>query len=107
MNRGFQRTLLMVLAIVLALLPLVELVDQWESYGSDPEFVSVCTVLGNGFGILLAFRRAILSCLRRLWPNSFFTQPIGGSHLYISRCHSSDFPPHTSPHPDLDTSCLG
>ena len=73
MNRGFQRTLLMVLAIVLALLPLVELVDHWEFYGSDPEFVSVCTVLGIGFGILLAFRRAILSCLRRLWPIRFVT----------------------------------
>ena len=61
----------MVLAIMLALLPLVELVDHWESYGSDPEFVSICTILGIAFGILLAFRRAILYCLRRLLPKRF------------------------------------
>ena len=71
MLRGVQRPVLLTLAIVLALLPLVELVDHWESYGSDPEFVSLCTVLGIAFGILLAFRRALLSCLRRLVSRRF------------------------------------
>ncbi len=61
----------MALAIMLVLLPLVELVDHWESFGSDPEFVSVCTVLGVAFGMLVAFRRAILGCLRRLLPMRF------------------------------------
>ena len=71
MNRGCQRILLVVLALVLALLPFVEIFDHWESIGSDPEFVSVCTVVGIAFGAIFVLRRAILSCLRRLWPNRF------------------------------------
>ena len=71
MLRGVQRAVLIAFAIVLALLPLVELVDHWESYGSDPEFVSVCTVAGIAFGLLLAFRRAILRSLGRLLTRRF------------------------------------
>lgn len=71
MLRSVPRAVLFALAIVLVLLPFVELVDHWESYGSDPEFVSVCTVLGIGFGLVLAFRRAILACLQRRWPRRF------------------------------------
>ena len=63
--------MLVALALVLALLPFVEIFDHWESFGSDPEFVSVCTVVGVAFGIIFALRRAILSCLRRLWPTRF------------------------------------
>ena len=71
MNRQIQRRVLLALAIVLALLPFVELVDHWESFGSDPEFVSVCTVLGVACGILIVIRNAILACLRRLLPIRF------------------------------------
>lgn len=78
MLRGVPRPVLLTLAIVLALLPLVELVDHWESYGSDPEFVSVCTVLGVAFGIALAFRRTLLSCLRRLVSKRFSLSRSGG-----------------------------
>lgn len=52
-------------AIIVALLPLVELGDRWESYGSDPEFVSVVTVAAVCLGFLL-FRREIVVALRRL-----------------------------------------
>ena len=71
MNRGRQRILLVALALVLALLPFVEVFDHWESFGSDPEFVSVCTVVGIAFGAIFVLRRAILACLGRLWPNRF------------------------------------
>jgi hypothetical protein len=56
---------LLVLAIVVVLLPLVELGDHWESYGSDPEFVNVITVAAICLGFLL-FRREIVLALRRL-----------------------------------------
>jgi hypothetical protein len=46
-------------AILLALLPLVELVDHWETFGSDPEFVSVCTVLGIAFALVVLIRGAV------------------------------------------------
>jgi hypothetical protein len=69
MFREPKRALLTVLAIALTFLPLVELVDHWESYGSDPEFVSVCTVLALAVGMLFICRRAILSCLRRIRPS--------------------------------------
>ena len=59
------------LALVLALLPFVEIFDHWESFGSDPEFVSVCTVVGVALGFVFAVRRTILSSLRRLWPRRF------------------------------------
>ena len=103
MLRGVQKPVLLTLAIVLALLPLVELVDHWESYGSDPEFVSVCTVLGVAFGI--PTNVSSLPAPPRV--KAIFAQPIGRSHVYIARCHSSGFRPHTSSHSDLDTSCLG
>ncbi len=49
----------MLAAILLALLPLVELVDHWESFGSDPEFVSVCTVLGIALALVILTRGAV------------------------------------------------
>jgi hypothetical protein len=64
MNCAFRRALLAA-AIIVALLPLVELGDHWESYGSDPEFVSVITVAAVCLGFLL-FRREIVFALRRL-----------------------------------------
>jgi hypothetical protein len=64
MNWAFRRALLAA-AIIVALLPLVELGDQWESYGSDPEFVSLITVAAVSLGLLL-FRREIVFALRRL-----------------------------------------
>ena len=64
MSCRFRRALL-VLAIVVVLLPLVELGDRWESYGSDPEFVNVITVAAICLGFLL-FRREIVVALRRL-----------------------------------------
>jgi len=88
MPTGPQRALLIALAILLAVLPLVEIVDhweivdQWESNGSDPEFVSVCTVLGIAFGSLLLLRRAILYCLywlSRLLPRRFSLRPSAAS----------------------------
>ena len=59
------RRALLVSAIILALLPLVELGDHWETYGSDPEFVSVITVAAICLGFLL-FRRDVVCALRRL-----------------------------------------
>ena len=56
--------LILVGTILLALLPLVELVDQWESFGSDTEFVSVCTVLGGALALCLLVRTAILKVVR-------------------------------------------
>lgn len=53
-------------AILLALLPLIEFVDHWESFGSDPEFVSVCTVLGIALALVLLIRSAVLSIVNRL-----------------------------------------
>lgn len=64
MSCRFRRALL-VLAIVVVLLPLVELGDHWESYGSDPEFANVVTVAAICLGFLL-FRREIVLALRRL-----------------------------------------
>jgi hypothetical protein len=64
MKCAFRRALLAA-AIIVALLPLVELGDQWESYGSDPEFVSVLTVAAICLGFLL-FPREIVLALRRL-----------------------------------------
>lgn len=59
------RQALLVSAIILALLPLVEMGDHWETYGSDPEFVTVITVAAICFGFLL-FRRDVVCALRRL-----------------------------------------
>ena len=59
------RRALLVAAIILALLPLVEIGDHWETYGSDPEFVHVVTVAAVCLGFLL-FRREIVVALRRL-----------------------------------------
>lgn len=59
------RRALLVSAIILALLPLVEMGDHWEAYGSDPEFVTVITVAAICLGFLL-FRRDVVSVLRRL-----------------------------------------
>lgn len=59
------RRALLVAAIILVLLPLVELGDHWETYGSDPEFVHVITVAAICLGFLL-FRREIALALRRL-----------------------------------------
>ncbi len=56
---------MLVAAIILALLPLVEIGDHWEAYGSDPEFVHVITVAAVCLGFLL-FRREIAFALRRL-----------------------------------------
>ncbi len=52
-------------AITLALLPLIELVDHWESFGSDPEFVSVCTILGIALALVFLIRSAILHVVNR------------------------------------------
>ena len=62
---SWLRRALLVSAIIVALLPLVELGDQWETYGSDPEFVHVITVAAICLGFLL-FRREIAFALRRL-----------------------------------------
>ncbi len=59
------RRALLVAAIILALLPLVEVGDHWETYGSDPEFVHVVTIAAVCLGFLL-FRREIVVALRRL-----------------------------------------
>ena len=64
MNDGFRRGLVL-LAMAVALLPLVEFFDHRESYGSDPEFVSVITTAAVCLGFLL-FRREIVFALRRL-----------------------------------------
>ena len=53
-------------AILLALLPLIEFVDRWESFGSDPEFVSVCTILGIAFALVMLIRSAVLQLVARL-----------------------------------------
>ena len=66
-----QKALLMAVAILLALLPLIELVDHWEAYGSDPEFVSVCTVVGIALGFVLLFHHAIHYLVRRPLPTRF------------------------------------
>ena len=66
MLRQHKSALLMACAMLLALLPLVELVDHWETYGSDAEFVSVCTVVAIAFGFALLFRRTILYLSSRL-----------------------------------------
>lgn len=66
MPRDFKRALIMLGAILLALLPLIEFVDHWESFGSDPEFVSVCTVLGIALALVLLIRSAVLSIVNRL-----------------------------------------
>jgi hypothetical protein len=71
MLRQPKRALLMACAILLALLPLIELVDHWENYRSDPEFVSVCTFLGIAFGFVLLLRRAFLSPFSRLLSGRF------------------------------------
>ena len=71
MPRDFKRVLVLVSAVLLALLPLVELVDHWESFGSDSEFVSVCTVLGIAFALCLLLRAAVLQIakyLRAVFP---------------------------------------
>lgn len=70
MPRDFKRVLMLVGALLLALLPLVELVDHWESFGADPEFVSVCTVLGVAFALCVLVRAAVLrvvKCFRVLF----------------------------------------
>ena len=64
MNLWIRRALLLA-AIILVLLPLVEIGDHWENYGSDPEFVHVITVAAVCLGLVL-FRREIAIGLRRL-----------------------------------------
>ena len=64
MPRDFKRVLILVGAILLALLPLVELVDHWESFGADPEFVSVFTVVGIAFGLCVLARAAVLRVVK-------------------------------------------
>lgn len=64
MSPWIRRTLL-VAAVILVLLPLVEVGDHWETYGSDPEFAHVITVAAVCLGFLL-FRRDIAVALRRL-----------------------------------------
>jgi|SRR5579863_1981587 len=59
------RRALLVAAIIVVLLPLVEMGDHWETYGSDPEFVHVITVAAICLGFLL-FRREIAFALRHL-----------------------------------------
>ena len=56
---------LLIAAIAVALLPLFELGDDSETYGSDPEFVTVITVGAICLGFLL-FRRDVAFALRRL-----------------------------------------
>ena len=62
---SWVRRALLVAAIIVVLLPLVELGDHWETYGSDPEFVTVITVAAICLGFLL-FRRDVVCALRRL-----------------------------------------
>ena len=64
MPRDFKRVLMLVGALLLALLPLVELVDHWESFGADPEFVSVCTVVGIVFALCILVRAAVLRVVK-------------------------------------------
>lgn len=59
------RRALLAAAIIVALLPLVEMGDHFETYGSDPEFVHVITVAAVCLGFLL-FRRDVVGALRRL-----------------------------------------
>ena len=68
MPRDFKRVLILVGALLLALLPLVELVDHWESFGANPEFVSVCTVLGIAFALCLLVRAAVVGVLKYFQP---------------------------------------
>ena len=65
MPRNFRRALIMLGAILLALLPLIEFVDHWESFGSDPEFVSICTGLGIAFALVLLIRSAVLHLVKQ------------------------------------------
>ena len=84
MPRDFKRVLILVGALLLALLPLVELVDHWESFGADPEFVSVCTVLGIALALCFLVRAAVLRVVKYfravfLLPNpssSFLPSPV-------------------------------
>ena len=82
MPRDFKRVLILAGAILLALLPLVELVDQWESFGADPEFVSVCTVLGIAFALCLLVRPAVLRLVQYL--RAVFLLPIRSSSFLHS-----------------------
>lgn len=73
MPRDLKRALTILGAILLALLPLIELVDHWESFGSEPEFVSVCTILGIALALVFLIRSAMLHVVNRvrtllLWP---------------------------------------
>ena len=72
MSSWFRRALL-VAAIIVVLLPLVELGDHWETYGSDPEFVHVITVAAICLGFLL-FRPEIAFALRHLTAISISLQ---------------------------------
>lgn len=82
----------MACAVLLALLPLIELVDHWEAYGSDPEFVSVCTVLGIAVGSVLLFRRAFRAPFRRLLSDRFlFLRSVVAIHF------ATDVVPTVSP----------
>ena len=77
MPRDFKRVLILVGAILLALLPLVELVDHWESFGADPEFVSVCTVLGIAFALCVLARAAVLRLVK--YFRAVFLLPVRSS----------------------------
>ena len=82
MPRDFKRVLILVGAILLALLPLVELVDHWESFGADPEFVSVCTVVGIALALCLLLRAAVLQIAKYL--RAVFLLPVRSGVLLHS-----------------------
>ncbi len=69
-------------AILLALLPLIEFVDHWESVGSDPEFVSVCTILGIALALVLLIRSAVRHLVNHL--RTVFVLPSQSSKLLHS-----------------------
>ena len=77
MSRDFKRVLILVGALLLALLPLVELLDDWESFGANPEFVSVCTVLGIAFALCLLMRAAVLRVVK--YFRAVFLPPVRSS----------------------------
>ena len=82
MPRDFKRALILIGALLLALLPLVELVDHWESFGADPEFVSVCTVLGIAFALCLLVRAAVACVVKYFQP--VFLLPVRSSSFLHS-----------------------
>jgi len=84
----------LVATIIVVLLPLVELGDHWESYGSNPEFVSVLTVAAISLGFLL-FRREMLFVLRRLFLGTQVST--GGSINFLLRSIQDGLPDIRAP----------